>query len=166
MRKYFSSKERSFHFPQINRIPRLLRQLIRLYFPSPHLVLRTVFFASSVSHIPSIRTPIPRLIASSAPELPFLNSKRLDRRVNPWNHPRSWIAPFARSRGLFESLGKVEFWHFALALGRTADDIAEKGRKKRERVSRSENDPSFTAYEKLNLSLRCDRIKQAGAQIW
>lgn len=158
MRKYFSSKDRNFHFPQINRVSRFLRQLIRLYFPSPHLVSRTVFFASSVSHIPSIRTPIPRLIASSAPELPFLNSKRLDRRVNPWNHPRSHPS---QDR---EGWGKVEFWHFAL--GRTADDIAEKGRKREEKSIRSENDPSFTAYEKLNLSLRCDRIKQAGAQIW
>jgi hypothetical protein len=45
-------KERSFHFPQINRTPRLLRQLIRLQLPPSHRE-RTVF-ASSVSHIPAI----------------------------------------------------------------------------------------------------------------
>lgn len=108
-RKFLPPEERGFHFPQINRILRLLRQLVRLHFPSSHLVWRTVFFASSVSHILSIRdtyTPIPkRFIVGGASKLPFLNSNRLDPRVSPWNHP--WrVAPLrARSRGLLAVVG-------------------------------------------------------------
>jgi len=79
------------------------------------------FFASSVSHIPSICTPIPRrFIVGDVPKLPFLNSNRLDPRVGPWNHPRRLIAPLARLLGLLAVVSKVEFWHFALVSGRDA----------------------------------------------